>query len=132
MLPAAVQVDLMCDRRLVLVTEPVVLMRQIALMGVVGAADGTFRRMRETIDASRRTGHNKSSEVRWCVLRSFFVPFFWFSNVKVTRSAEARLPVVWAIMELFVALKTTPRSLMMWVRPGVRVVVHSQDLIAKK
>ena len=58
------------------------------------------------------------------------VPFFWLRKVTVTRSASANRGWSCGTTSLAAFRKTTPPKAMILVRPGVGVVVTSQDRMA--
>ena len=70
-----------------------------------------------------------SPDFSW-VLRLFLRPFFWSSNVTVTRRAVVRSSVPWSISLFVWSRNVMPLSRVIFVLPGVGVSVISQDLMA--
>lgn len=74
--PRRVQVDRKWWSRSLLGRRTTLVPSSVVLMVVVGGASGSNRRIRWTMDASRRTGHITGSRVRWWVRLSSLDPFF--------------------------------------------------------
>jgi hypothetical protein len=68
---------------------------------------------------------------RWDLV-SFFSLFFWLTNVNETYSASLRSGESWGTSFLYRSRNIIPPKSIVLVRPGVGVVVHSHDRIAKK
>ena len=106
---------------------------RVTLIWAFSPASGINRRIRVTRDTRFLTGHSTGSFVRWWVRLSIFNPFFWFSNVRVTRSADNINSGQLCSSSLWLTSRnTTPRSLITLVLPGSGVDVISQDRIATK
>ena len=131
--PPFVQAALMFHRSSPLVMTRVPDDSWIALIGVSGPEFGTLFRTRRTSDDKRRTGHITASPVLSWVRLSILSPFFWFSNVTVTRRARrSSAGDECGISRCMASLKVIPFRRMIFVRPGDAVFVISHARIAKK
>ena len=128
--PPLVQEDLSCSLSSSLVTTLRPSVSHMVLTGVSGPAASSVARIRLMIDARRRTGHITGSPVLSWVRLSILRPFFWFSNVTVTREAALSWADLCGISLWLASRKITPLRRVILVLPGVGVAVISHDLIA--
>ena len=97
-----------------------------------GPAPGTWSMIRWTAEAHRRTGQSTGSPERWWVLESIFFPFFWLTNVMVTKDEWNRRDDVSGMISLLDDLNAMHLRVKSLVLPGDGVLECSQALIAKK